>query len=1208
MKKILGIVLAFVMLVAVLAIIPAATDPVREDGYYVVLDHGITMVQVKNGIETEVPIAAKEFATKPIINGEQSKHSVHSYLTAHLDQGQPQFLEDLMIALLNYGAAAQEYFGVGGTLVGDPVDDTTDLENANPEDPDIINDGNYIGATLLLEGTLRLRFYFKGTDITATVDGKAAEAVNPEGTTYSYVQVDVMPYDMEKAVTVKVGGSSVTYAPVNYLKNMVNDESLSTMVASIYAYGKAAEAYVNHEHVYDGGAITLPATCYKEGVKTFTCSCRYSYTESISMLEHNYNSGVDTIPATCAPGVKTYSCTNANCTSFYTEATEAEYPHTYISKEESDAILCRYIDTFDGGNTYVMVDYCTKCMDWVSYGNYDNYGNDLSAAKTTLTNYKISGSITDMTKDSSYKSSWASKIESSPTKGEHPRLLVNSDVLAQIKSEIENGNGEMIDLLREVSYCADKFNSKGFGGNLGTANSPTYDRTGYPSSGTHNFNKDVLNSIMSKAFMYLYTGVDYYAVEATRWMKEYLESLEMNNKVNDVCRYYGYVMFATGIVYDWCHDSPYVTQDDRDDLVEGIETIAKGTYTVTEGFLPKTKYNMEVHFPPSEQGSVSGHGCEYQILRDYLAVSLAIYDEYPSWYQYVGGRIYSEYVPVRREFYESGMYPQGISVYIGIRFESDLWSAWLLQSATHYNPYEGYGQDQVIRSIFSRVVDGQYFFFDEGDDNREVGAWGQGELKRYVVSANISAYLYGDETAAAWASGSWAPAGTNKQNQTHKSAWEDNDNVWLFRLIYRSTNVDNTGSRHEDLDLILYNGGFMNEIVAHTDWTGNAASVLMKIGGYTVGNHDHGDAGSFQIYYKGILAGDTGFYDDYDSTHHNDYHQATIAHNSIVVYSGNKSYGQKTGLSTNDSMTYSVWNSGKENFSSLKTGTVLGYDYRYDARTGAPKYAYIAGDISAAYSDNSYAQGVERRMLSVFNTENPDVPMYFFVYDHVTVGKNTYQATFLLHTVNEPTISGNTVTVTSGGNGTSGGKLVLQSLIGGTPTKIGGSGKNYNVNGSQVATNEGDDGYWGRVEIKSPSGSTDQTMLNVMYVTDVSNNPNLKAETFPVGTVADGAAIGNSVAIFMKSSTRNESDLSFVAPNTNNGKKVFYYVSGMAAGTWNITCGDQVIKAEVDEASGLLVFNTYAGVEVKITKSSVSTGGGESSNNELPWDKISEEN
>jgi lysophospholipase L1-like esterase len=46
-----------------------------------------------------------------------------------------------------------------------------------------------------------------------------------------------------------------------------------------------------HTHNYTS-EVTTPATCTTNGVKTFTCSCGESYTESIPMISHNYTEGV----------------------------------------------------------------------------------------------------------------------------------------------------------------------------------------------------------------------------------------------------------------------------------------------------------------------------------------------------------------------------------------------------------------------------------------------------------------------------------------------------------------------------------------------------------------------------------------------------------------------------------------------------------------------------------------------------------------------------------------------------------------------------------------------------------------------------------------------------------------------------------------------------------------------------------------------------
>ncbi len=76
-----------------------------------------------------------------------------------------------------------------------------------------------------------------------------------------------------------------------------------------------------HAHVWDGGRVTLAATCSQEGVKTYNCTvkgCKETTTEQISKLPHAWDSGEVTLPPTCTDiGEKTFGC--ENCDATYTE-------------------------------------------------------------------------------------------------------------------------------------------------------------------------------------------------------------------------------------------------------------------------------------------------------------------------------------------------------------------------------------------------------------------------------------------------------------------------------------------------------------------------------------------------------------------------------------------------------------------------------------------------------------------------------------------------------------------------------------------------------------------------------------------------------------------------------------------------------------------------------------------------------------------------
>ena len=248
----------------------------------------------------------------------------------------------------------------------------------------------------------------------------------------------------------------------------------------------------------------------------------------------------------------------------------------------------------------------------------------------------------------------------------------------------------------------------------------------------------------------------------------------------------------------------------------------------------------------------------------------------------------------------------------------------------------------------------------------------------------------------------------------------------------------------------------------------------------------------------------------------------------------------------------------------------VAWGYADEAKTD-PVYAYIAGDITAAY-ESHVADEVTRRMLVVYDTGVEGVPMFFFVFDHVTTKNDTDRVTFLLHTVNQPTVEGGTVTASDGG-----GVLVLQSVIGGDVIEtVGGEGKNYWLNGQQIATRNGeDDGYWGRVEISADGAGKTENMLNVMYVTDslYADVVSLPASAIENGQVS-GSVIGRTAAVFVNDSARATEALTFT---TEGEETLTYYVSGVAAGNWTVQVGSHTGTVTATEEGGLLVFTAPAG-------------------------------
>ena len=99
----------------------------------------------------------------------------------------------------------------------------------------------------------------------------------------------------------------------------------------------------DHTHSYSG-KVTTAATCTKEGVKTYTCSCGGSYTESIEKIPHSYKTTV-TKPTCTDKGYTTYKC--SSCGDSYKDDYVTAKGHSYGNYKSNGDATC----TKDGTKT-----------------------------------------------------------------------------------------------------------------------------------------------------------------------------------------------------------------------------------------------------------------------------------------------------------------------------------------------------------------------------------------------------------------------------------------------------------------------------------------------------------------------------------------------------------------------------------------------------------------------------------------------------------------------------------------------------------------------------------------------------------------------------------------------------------------------------------------------------------------------------------------
>lgn len=778
-------------------------------------------------------------------------------------------------------------------------------------------------------------------------------------------------------------------------------------------------------------------------------------------------------------------------------------------------------------------------------------------------------------------SSWTAEVPEITE--EHPRLLLTKSTLPTVKKNLKNSSDPTV-----ARYYAllDTEHPKN-----GQLNAATKDFDGR--KGLHNYDKSVLELIQIKALGYLVEGHKLYGYQAIHYMKQFLRTLNIQYISSNQEREYGNTMFTAAIVYDWCYD--LLSEEDKRQLIAGVENkTAKGYcgdpyYTNVSHY----KLKMSVGFPPTRIGAVSGHGSERQVLRDYLSAAIAFYGDNDSWWNYIAAAVYSEYVPVRNYYFQSGISQQGTGVYVSGRHISDMYSAWMLKTATGTQPYPDI--DKTIRNFLGyECAPGK--IYSDGD--------GSGSLQNnyeFRALSYISAYLFADEPMLAQA----------KSMQPTKAFASDTIELTsaMYLALCGMSDITPAEDKYEGMELIQYNGSPVGQYIIHEAWNdANSASAFMRIKERTTANHEHCDAGTFMIYYKGMLTADGGVYNGYGSDHTRYYHQATVSHNGLLVYNPNKPEA------TSDAAKkwYSggqLWPNEASNLSELKgndylTGKVVSKGHGYsDAEKTQPLYAYIGGNITNAYHADT-VDFVGRRMLTVY-TGNEDVPMVMFVYDRITSDSTEYDKKFLLQIPSSeaPTVSGNTVSTENGE-----GKLVLTCLSDdATIAKVGGrsydddgnyvaaDSKNYWINGAQnTTTNNYDVGSWGRVEITMGSASKTSSLLNTLYVTDKGNTTyykstpitNVSTGNFTISNADDleGCVFNDSIAaVFVKKNINDSSKYinGTISFTTQGNDSMSYYVDGLKGGSWQISVNGTVVGS-AKAANGLLTFTAPAG-EVTLT-------------------------
>ena len=711
----------------------------------------------------------------------------------------------------------------------------------------------------------------------------------------------------------------------------------------------------------------------------------------------------------------------------------------------------------------------------------------------------------------------------------HPRLLINEDLLPAVRERL---NKEAYKTSVE---------------NLIDSRDRDLDGVFPPAqNGAGNYVGQVGYTAQANALYYMLTGEDAYADKAIMILMNAIQSFEYatSGSGDAPSRDAGYMLDTVARVYDWCYDK--LSWGQKETLILKTKNIAK---------------QMQAGFPVRmDSGAVTGHVTEAQIQQCYLSCGIAFYDEDREFFDSTMSVLLDRFVPVRDFAYASHEHFQGTG-YGPYRGSYELMADILLSRAGWTDLYSKDGRYLPYTYILNRRPDG--LILTDGDtDDQEYGNF-------YLVYPQYLIYgatLYEDP---------YLQYAINHYPNALQNIQEVKYTAPEIFLVYDDTLPEKS---YSDLPLTTYLPSPGGTMIARTDWkNGIAANTVvakMKVKEYFWSNHDHSDAGSFQLYYKGLLAKHSGVYNGYFSDHDKSYYKRTIASNSLLVYDPEENWGDENAYFANDGgQNTKSWRSEAIRLEDIlencyRSGKVLAHYIGPNEKK--PTFSYLKGDISYAYSANK-VQYMTRSFVFI-NLNNEQHPAALLTYDKITSVNPNFKKYWLLHTIQEPTINGNVSTVMRDEDGY-GGKLVNTTVLpeqSNTKIEVIGGKENhkeYDVFGTnyEMQPIAGDDvndekDTW-RIQISPRVKEKDNTFLNVIQVMDPEIEP-LEVVRVDFGAM-EGVRLANKMVLFAKAKSKIRADIEIAIPAGVDE----VLLCDMDAGKWDVRFNGEpfgVISADGD--------------------------------------------
>ena len=710
------------------------------------------------------------------------------------------------------------------------------------------------------------------------------------------------------------------------------------------------------------------------------------------------------------------------------------------------------------------------------------------------------------------------------------------------------------------------------------------------SPGYQNYKTIAVARIEAMAYDYAINGNTASGEKAASSLVNYITHVSYTGLSSDeFTRTAGCDLFSLSKAYDWCYDC--LTSEQKTAFINAGIKIAS---------------QLETGWPPAANSPMTGFASEGSFQSYLLAFAIAVADERPDIYNYVMDKMETVYVPAIISVY-NGTTMQGTRY--GTFRGQHAFSAALMLKTIGYNDPDLYTAlaNTTMQYIYARRPDG--LMFVDGDDTNN----GKTPYSYYSVAHMRYMFLHAIKLfGSGYGVGSnsyfkeaakWACYSSNGQFSNFDGTFGQESYVTPSTFLILNGNIGLGYEANYSLPLSRFFEGDVSSMFARTGWSefttsnlksldrnDNTAVAYMKVGQNNAGNHQHLDAGNFQLYYKGILANDPCYYTgtNYSSDYMNGYAKRSVAHNVVLVKDGAENSIGGLSFADGGQMYRPDATTAAAKAGSWEAHAVAGDD------VNRPDFTYLKTNLQKSYRNvNSY-----KRSFMFLNMDDENEPAALIVFDKL--GTSTaYQTAWLLHGLNRPTVSGKRAVFST----TTGGQMTNDTLLpAGVSINTYADGyvdsshnypSGYTTESGKVNESEG---Y--RIEVAPSSASTTTCFLNVVQAGDTGTTA--ASPTLFESTNFYGVRLKDRVVLFNTGETwfGETKDQEYLF-NFSSSDGYVYKIAMADAYTgsyeiyWSANGSNYSLLAyakTADSASHLLTFSGKAGY-YKVVRKSNTTGG-----------------